>query len=144
MDHQKVNRVTREIRVKLTAKQLNDRRDEAADHQAKMDETTRELAKLTESYKEVKKEHDEEITRCSSFISRTLREIKEKKATITTEVDEVRNYEDRTVEYWHPNFEHGEMVDSRPMNTDEHQAVLIGQKVESIPQSGMEVSECVN
>ncbi len=143
MESQVTNRVTRQIRVRLSAKDLNERRDQAADAQMELDDVSRKLADLTVKYKAAKEELDEVIGAQEGTISRTLREIKEKKATVTTEVDEVRNYESTMVEYWHPNFEHGEMVDSRPMTAEEHQATLITQRAEEMPKNGMEVSECV-
>lgn len=144
MEKQKIRRVTREIRVKLSPKQLNEKRDEAAEENFKKKEAEKELANLTGVYKEAKTEIDEQIKRADMFIDRTLREIREKKADITSECDEVRNYEEGTVEYYHPNFESGDMVDFRPMNADEHQATLLQEKAESIPTTGMEISECVN
>lgn len=135
-DETQVTRITREVKVPLDEKALTERREIAATERAAQDSAEAELESLTTSYKEQKKEIDEQISTSETKIATTLREIKEKKAKILTEVDEVKNYDTKKVEFWWPSFAKGEKVDEREFTPEEHQMRMFQEKADSIPSTG--------
>lgn len=139
MNTQKVGRVFKSIKIRMSAKELNQHRDSAADIQLSLDQTCKELADVMAAHKEAKHRLDGAIEGFRCEISKLLREIREKKATLEADVDEVKNLDNGTIEYWHPNLETGECVDEREMTEEEKQLTLIQEKAEQIPESGMEI-----
>ena len=129
--------IKRELKVKLSEKEINERRDLAASNQHTLNVTNKELDELTKNYKEEKSEKDRVIEECEKSISQALTEIDERKATMLVECKEVMNYERGAVEYWYG----GELNEERAMEGDEHQRSLFEKEAGSLAADGSEMGQ---
>ncbi len=127
--------IKRELSIPLNEEQLNVRREECANLQSVVDEHQAEMDKAEAEFKAKKDEHKPAIESAEHQKAVKLREIKQKKAPMLVECDQVIDFTAGTVHYEY----NGEEYDSRSMDKDEYQRDMFEKEAEDMPESGMDI-----
>ena len=128
--------VERELKLPLSKKDMEAKTQEAIECQRTQDAAAKEKQTLIENHKAALKPVDETISDSSKRIAHLLREMGEESHISLEKCQEVRNYTTKKVEFWFPNFAHGEKRDERDFSPEEHQVRMFKEEAESIPSTG--------
>lgn len=132
--------VPKEIRIRLSKQQIDQRFDQAAGLTQERMAVEKEFEAEEKEWKRRRAEYKNRVKNLQQQADKLQTEAKSKEATITDNCILVLNHECGIAEYWYKQegMDWG-IKDTRPLEDNERQLSLVQDKVDAMPDDGQEV-----
>ena len=134
--------VPKEVQVKLTPMQKQQRTEAAARTNQEKTELQKQFEAEEKAWKQRRAEFKNQIKNLQEQVDQALAEVKAGTATSTETVLLVLNHDAGQAEYWYEFPGEGwRSFEQRPLEDNERQTSLITEKAETMPEDGQDIEE---